>query len=92
MNDDTQVLVQLSQVQGQLTALTQLMQQNHDSTHQRINDFRHAVEGRIGGVEARVDKIENNERGTALKAAGGGAFSGAIVAAAMEALKFFASR
>lgn len=90
MSDEKNVvLVQLARMEGQLASLTQLMQQNHDSTHQRINDFRHAVEGRIGGVEARLDKIEDNERGTALRAASGGAFSGAIVAAAIEAIKLF---
>ena len=94
MSDNHDVLVQLAQVQGQLTAMTQLMQQNHDSTHQRINDFRHAVEGRIAGVEARVDRIEasiekvgGNERASALKAAGSGAFSGAVMTAGIELLK-----
>jgi len=92
MSENNEVLVQLAQVQGQLTAMTQLMQQNHDSTHQRINDFRHAIEGRITGVEARLDKVEDNERGTALKAAGGGAFSGAIMAGAVELIKYLGSR
>jgi sugar (pentulose or hexulose) kinase len=92
MSENNEVLVQLAQVKGQLTAMTQLMQQNHDSTHQRINDFRHAVEGRIAGVEARLDKVENNERGTAIKAAGGGALSAAIVTATIKALEFLAGR
>lgn len=90
--ENNEVLVGLAEVRGQLTAMTQLMQQNHDSTHQRINDFRHAIEGRITGVEARLDKVEKNERGTALKGAGGGALSAAIVAAGIEALKIFSGR
>ena len=82
------LLAHIGKLEGQLAVMTQLMQQNHESTHQRINDFRHAVEGRIAGVEARVVALEGNERSTALKSAGGGA----IVVAAIEALKFFAGR
>lgn len=89
---DAAVLVQLAKLEGQLASMQQLMHQNHESTHQRINDFRHAVEGRIAGVEARVGTLEVNERGTALKAAGGGAISGACIAAGAELLKFLASR
>lgn len=86
------LMVQMAEVKGQLTVMTQLMQQNHDSTHQRINDFRHSVEGRLTGVEARVGVIEKNERGTALRGASGGAISGAVVLAAVEAIKIMASR
>lgn len=89
---DSAVLVQLAEVKGQLASMQQLMSQNHESTHQRINDFRHAVEGRMAGVEARVGTLEGNERGTAIKAAGGGALSGAFMAAGVELLKFLSSR
>lgn len=93
MSDENhQLLVQFAEVKGQLSAVLQLMQHNHDSTHQRINDFRTAVEGRIAGVEARLEKVEDNERGTAIRAASGGALSAAVVTGAIEALKFFASR
>lgn len=96
---NTNVLAQLGEVQGQLKLMTQMIQQNHESTHQRINDFRHAIEGRIDGVEEkiksveqRVDTIDKNERGTALRAAGGGAVSAAIVTGAIEALKLIVHR
>jgi hypothetical protein len=98
-NPDSTVLVQLGEVQGQLKMMTAMIQANHESTHQRINDFRHAIEGRIDGVEAkikkvedRVDTIDKNERGTALRAAGGGAMSAAIVTGAIEALKMLVHR
>lgn len=94
-----QLLQQVGEVQGQLKLMTQMIQQNHESTHQRINDFRHAIEGRldgvearIDGVEARVDTIDRNERGTALRGAGGGAVSAAIVAGAIEAIKLLVHR
>jgi hypothetical protein len=91
-NPNATVLVQLAEVQGQLKLMTQMMQQNHESTHQRINDFRHAIEGRLSGVETRVSVIEKNERGTALRGAGSGALSGAIMGAAIEALKYLGNR
>lgn len=97
-NQDMSVLVQLQQqlgeVQGQLKMMTSMIQQNHESTHQRINDFRHAIEGRIDGVEARIgavegriDTVDKNERGTALRGASSGALSGALVAAGIEIIK-----
>lgn len=89
----------LGRLEGQLSTMTQLMQQHHDSTNQRINDLRQAVERRIdnveervGRVERRVDDVEDKERGTAIKAASGGALSGAIVAASIELMKFAAGR
>lgn len=93
------LLSHIGKLEGQLAMMTQLMQQNHESTHQRINDFRHAIEGRVIGVESRVErvedaieKVEDNERALAIKSAGGGAFSGAIAAAAVELIKFLATR
>jgi hypothetical protein len=93
------VLSELGQVKGQLQMMTAMIQQNHESTHQRINDFRHAIEGRIdsveariGAVEGRIDTVDKNERGTALRAAGAGGVSAAIVAGAIEALKMLAHR
>ncbi|MFT4191649.1 MAG: hypothetical protein QM617_09035 [Comamonas sp.] len=90
MTDDKAVLVQLAKLEGQLTSVMQLMQQNHDSTHQRINDMRHAIEGRMTGVEARVGTLEKNERATALRGASGGALSGAMVGGLIELVKFMA--
>lgn len=84
---NTAVLVELAEVKGQLKMMIQMMQANHDSTHQRIDDMRHAVEGRLDGVETRVGVLEKNERGTAVKAAAAGAVSGAVFAAGMAALK-----
>lgn len=86
------LLSHIGKLEGQLALMTQLIQQNHESTHQRINDFRHAVEGRITGVEARVVTLEKNERSTALKAASGGALSAALVTGAVEAFKILAGR
>lgn len=91
-DNNVSVLVELAEVKGQLKLMTQLMQQNHESTHQRINDFRHAVEGRVSNVEGRMKTLETNERSTALKSAGSGALAGAITGAAIEAVKFFAGR
>jgi hypothetical protein len=91
-DNNTSVLVELAEVKGQLRIMTQLMQQNHEATHQRINDFRHAVEGRVANVETRMATLETNERTTALKGAGSGALAGAVMGGAIEAIKFFAGR
>lgn len=91
-DNNSLVLVELAEVKGQLKLMMQLMQQNHEATHQRINDFRHAVEGRVATVENRMTTLETNERATALKGAGSGAIAGAITGAAIEALKYFAGR
>lgn len=92
---NTAVLLELAEVKGLLKAQMQLAQQNHEATHQRINDFRQAVEGRIDGVEGRIDglegrvaQVEKNERSTAVKSAGASAITLGIV----ELLKFFAGR
>lgn len=94
-----QLLQQVGEVQGQLKLITQMIQQNHESTHQRINDFRHAIEGRITGVEVRIDGVdarivvlEKNERGTALKVAGIGTVAGAIAAASVELINYLGQR
>ncbi len=92
MSDSTALLTELGEVKGQLKMMTAMIQQNHESTHQRINDFRHAIEGRIDTVENRMDTMEKNERGTALRAAGGGAVSAAIVAGAIEAMKMLVNK
>lgn len=89
---NTTVLVQLGEVQGQLKMMTAMIQTNHESTHQRINDFRHATEGRLTTVEKRLEVIEINERGTAMKSVGSGAISGAVMAAGVEMIKFLASK
>lgn len=93
------VMAHLGRLEGQLSTMTQLMQQHHDSTNQRINDLLQAVERRIDNVEARVDRVEkrvdgveDKERSNAIKSAGGGAFSGAIAAAMVELIKFLSSR
>lgn len=92
MTDEHQVLILLARMEGQIAAQTQLAQQYHDNTSVRINDLRHAIEGRIDGVEKRVGTLEGNERSTAIKAHASGALSGAIVAAAIKALEHLVGR
>jgi hypothetical protein len=87
-DDATKVMVQMAEVKGQLSLMMQMMQQNHDSTHQRINDFRQAVEGRVTNVEGRVTVLEKNERSTALKSAG----STAVVLGMVEIIKHFGGK
>jgi len=83
----TAVLVEMGQVKGQLTAMTALLQQNHAATQTRIEDLSKSVGVRFDGLEKRLSTLETNERGTAIRAAGTGALAGAIVSAALVAMK-----
>ena len=83
----TTLLIEMGQVKGQLTAMTTLLQQNHTATQTRIEDISKSVGVRFDGLEKRLATLETNERGTALRAAGTGALAGAIVSAALVAIK-----
>ncbi len=73
------VLTQLAEVQGQLTVMTQLLMHQKESINQRLDDMREAMDTRFDGVEKRLQRVEDNERKTALMAAGTGAVAGALV-------------
>lgn len=83
----TAVLVEMGQVKGQLTALVTLIQQNHAATQTRIEDLSKSVGVQFDDVKSRLTTLEANERGTAIRAAGTGALAGAIVSAALVAVK-----
>jgi hypothetical protein len=86
-NINTTMLVEMGQVKGQLTAITELIRQNHTATQTRIEDLSKSVGVRFDGIEKRLGTLEANERGTAMRAAGTGALAGAVVAAALAAMK-----
>ncbi|ARV17375.1 hypothetical protein AEP_00413 [Curvibacter sp. AEP1-3] len=81
------VLIAMGKLEGQLAAMTNLMQQNHQATQTRIEDLSKAVGVRFDGIEKRLATLEQNERGTAIRAAGTGALAGAIVAAGLQAMR-----
>ncbi|MDR3370686.1 hypothetical protein [Rhodoferax sp.] len=83
----TAMLVEMGQVKGQLTAMTEMLRQNHAATQTRIEDLSQSVNTRFDGLEARLSTLEKNERGTAIRAAGTGALAGAIVAAGIAAMR-----
>jgi hypothetical protein len=82
------VLIAMGKLEGQLANMTALMQSNHVATQTRIEDLSKSVGVRFDGIEKRLATLEQNERGTALRAAGTGALSGAIVAAGIAAMKY----
>lgn len=82
------VLVAMGKLEGQLAAMTTLMQHNHNATQTRIEDLSKSVGVRFDGIEKRLGTLEQNERGTAMRAAGTGALSGAVVAAGIAAMKY----
>ena len=81
------VLIAMGKLEGQLSAMTNLMQQNHQATQTRIEDLSKSVGVRFDGIEKRLGTLEQNERGTAIRAAGTGALAGAVVAAAIAAMR-----
>ena len=94
--DDINVaaLAEIAAVKGQLTNITLLIQSGQSATQTRIEDLRRTFEGRFDGADKRFDglerrlgTIEQNERGTAIRTSAIGACSGAIVAAAISALR-----
>jgi cystathionine beta-lyase/cystathionine gamma-synthase len=87
MSGENSTLVELGEIKGQLKLMTQMLQQNHDSTNQRIDDLRHSTEARTKGLEDRVGTLEKNERGTAVKAGVAAAIGGVIVAAGTAAIR-----
>ena len=82
------VLMAMGKLEGQLATMTTLMQQHHAATQTRIEDLSKSVGVRFDGIEKHLATLEQNERGTAMRAAGTGALSGAIVAAGIAAMKF----
>ncbi len=80
-------LAQLGEVKGQLAIIIQMIQHNHNATHQRIDDLRHTMEGRFTGVDSRLTVLEKNERGTALRTATVGAVAAALVSAGLEVIR-----
>jgi len=83
---NTAALVELAEVKGQLGVIVQMIQHNHEATHQRIEDLRHTVESRFKGVDDRIGALERNERDTALRTAGVGALSGVMGSGLLQAL------
>lgn len=88
-DSNTTVLFELGQVKGQLTAITDLIRQNHAATQTRIEDLSKSVGVRFDGIEKRLATLEQNERGTAMRSASAGALAGAVVAAGIAAIKSF---
>ncbi len=85
---DPETLRALGQVQGQLNGIADLIRETAASTNRRIDDLKDSVDARfddhdkrIGHVEKvhgeRISRLEDNERGTAIKAAAIGASAGA---------------
>jgi ElaB/YqjD/DUF883 family membrane-anchored ribosome-binding protein len=84
-----QALQQLAEVRGQLSTITQLLQQNAKHTDQRIDDLRRSIEDRMDMQESRLDNLEKNERGTAIRTAAVAAVTSTIVAAGMAIARGF---
>lgn len=81
------VLLAVGKLEGQLQTMMALMQQNQLATQTRIEDLKTSIGVRFDGVEKRLGTLEQNERGTAIRAASTGALAGAIVSAGIAAMR-----
>lgn len=83
---NSDLLLQLGKLEGQVGQVLQLMQANHTATNQRLDDMRAAFNARMDGHDSRIEKIEHRERGTAIRSAASGALSGAVTSAITAAI------
>lgn len=88
--DDKQahlMISMLGQIQGEVKGLRDLVQANHSSINQRIEDLAQSNHTRFENVEDRIDKLENSHQQLLMKTAAGGGVAGGIVAAGIEIIK-----
>lgn len=78
---------ELGKVQGQLTAITQLLQAHHEANNKRMDDLQKAIDGRFDTLETRIQTLEQNERSTAIKAAASGATAAGVAMLLIEGVK-----
>jgi hypothetical protein len=84
----------LGAVLAELKGIHNLIAAGQTATNQRIDDLKDhlddrftTVDKRIDSMSSRINTLEGNERATALRTAGMGAFSGGVVAAVIELAK-----
>lgn len=86
-DNNAAVLMELGEVKGQLTAISDQIRQSHEATQTRIEDLSKSVGVRIDGIDKRLSTVEQNERNTAIRTAGISALTSAIVAGAIAGIK-----
>lgn len=88
---------ELGAVLAELKSIHNLINAGQQATNQRIDDLKDHLDDRFTSVDKRIDSmsgrvstLEKNERDTALRTAGMGAFSGGLMAAVIELAKAIA--
>lgn len=84
---NTQVLTLLGEIRGELRGIRQVMQANHESTQQRIDDFATANETRFKGIEERLSKMESGKHTLMIRTGVSGASAGGLVAVVVELVR-----
>jgi len=83
--NDQAALLLLGEVRAQLSAIQQMMQHNAEATNRRIDDMTKAIGQRMDDHGNRISRLEDNERGTAIKASSIGALAGSGAALLVQA-------
>jgi hypothetical protein len=79
----------LGEVRGQLTSITLLLQAQHEASNRRMDDLQKSIDNRFDSLENRIGTLEQNERGTAIKAAASGAGAAGLTILLTEVVKGF---
>jgi DNA-binding transcriptional MerR regulator len=84
---NAKLLQEIAEVRGDLKTITALLQHQSQSSERRHADLKEHLSQRLDSHERRIENLEKNERSTAIKAAGLGVLSSALVTAGIAALK-----
>jgi hypothetical protein len=77
----------LAAVATELKGLGDLLKLHMTSSEQRMDDIKASIETQIKGHGERIDRLETNERATAIRSAAMGAAGGGVTAILAEIVR-----
>lgn len=87
MADNDQIVQLLGEIRGELKGINAVMERNHQSMNQRLDDIQSSNNQRFDAVERRVDHMESEQKAIIWKVASWSSLGGAIVAGGVELIK-----
>ena len=86
-DSNSEILMHLGRIEGQVSQPMALMASGQTAVNQRLDDMNKAIDRQLSNHESRIEKLEDRERGTAIKASVAGTVSAAIVSGAIAMMK-----
>lgn len=77
----------LAAVATELKGMRELLTQHMSSSDQRLDDIKASIETQIKGHGERIERLETNERATAIRSAAMGAAGGGVTAILAEIVR-----